>query len=136
MSKTSHDAEILAGIPSGVWADYWATEQEEKGRSFGGGVNLIDVAPNPPKWAKDWAKRVADKIVELNNNKSLEQIYEMAKKIGYKNDKEHFGYDLGMQTVGHGVSWTDDVPFQRLDELRKKTGREDLFAIPSIDFYR
>jgi hypothetical protein len=105
--KKEHNSSILGGIPAGVWADHWATGEEEKGESFSG-VNLMDVAPAPPAWAKKWAKKVADEIVEANH-KSLDELYELAESCGYPNDREHFGYHLGMQVAGHGVSWEDDA---------------------------
>lgn len=104
--KVKHDAEILAGIPSGVWASMWADEQEEKGRSFSG-QNIMDHSPPVPAWAKKWAKKIADEIVSMNGL-SLEALYEMVKAAKYPYDKEHFGYHLGMQSAGHGVSWSDD----------------------------
>lgn len=120
----THDAEILNAIPSGVWADYWATEQEEKGRSFGAGANIMDVAPKLPTWAKKWGKEIADKIVALNN-KSLEDLYEMAEAAGYHKGKEDFGFVLGMQTVGHGLSYADDckLPYGAI-------------KLPHAEFYR
>lgn len=130
MAAKKHDPEILAGIPSGVWADAWATEQEEKGRSFGGGVNIIDVAPKPPKRAKDWAKKVADEIVRLSNA-PLEDLYDIAwREYGYKGDKDQFGFDLGMQIVGHGISWTDRADYK----LVRENG-EDFIKLPRSEFY-
>lgn len=52
---------------------------------------------------------------------SLDNLYEVAvKDFGYKNDKEHFGYHLGMQSVGHGVSWEDDADYELLRGFEKK----------------
>ena len=140
----THDSAILKGIPRGVWADLWATEQEEKGRSFGG-QELTSIAPPTPAWAKKWAKGVADEIVRLNadllkkisqenffrlgvkpGKSSLDSLYELVKRFGYPYDREHFGYHLGMQAAGHGVSWSDDT--RRL--------RHETIKLPYREFYR
>ncbi len=123
----THDAEILGGIPMGVWADLWATEKEEKGHSFGGGVDIVAIAPKPPSWAKKWAKELADKIVALNH-KSLEELYEMVERAGFSRGREDFGFLLGMQAVGHGISWSDDVSASKLSH--------DAIKLPRADFYR
>lgn len=129
MTSSKHDSEILAAIPSGVWAVAWATRQEEKGKSFGGGTNLIDVAPKPPKRAKDWAKKIADEIVRLNGA-SLEDLYDLAcEKFEYSGDKEQFGCDLGMQSAGHGVSWEDDANYRLLQ------GNKEAIKLPYSEFY-
>jgi len=126
MAKPLHNAEILAGIPAGVWADLWATEQEEKGRSFSG-MDIVEEAPNPPAWAKKWGKEIADKIVALNH-KSLEELYQMVVAAGYPHDRDQFGLHLGMQAVGHGISWSDDVSYAKLSH--------DAIKLPRTDFYR
>lgn len=119
-----HDKEILEGIPRGVWADYWALQQEEKGKSFSG-QDIYELAPKTPTWAKVWGKKIADEIVRLNG-RSLEGLYDMVKEAGYPRGKETFGYHLGMQAAGHGVSWSDDV----------RGLRHDAIKIPSHEFYR
>lgn len=54
---------------------------------------------------------------------SLEDLYEAAvKEFGYSGDKDQFGLDLGMQVVGHGISWEDRTDFsQRRTNFVKKT---------------
>jgi hypothetical protein len=117
---------VLKGIPTGVWADHWATEQEEKGRSFRG-QDLMDVAPKVPAWANKWGKAVADSIVAANHGwaHSLGDLYRHVKQNGYPYDEAHFGYHLGMQAAGHGVSWSDDT------KLPHST-----IKIPQREFYR
>lgn len=122
----AHDKEILAGIPAGVWADLWATEQEELGRSFSG-QDIVEAAPKPPAWARKWAKELADGIVLLNR-KSLEDLYEMVENAGFSRGREDFGLLLGMQAVGHGISWSDDVSHSKLPH--------DAIKLPRADFYR
>lgn len=122
---TKHDKEILGGIPRGVWADTWATEQEEKGHSFSG-QEITSIAPKTPAWAKKWAQKIADEIVKLNN-RSLDSLYEEVVACGYPHDKDQFGLHLGMQTAGHGISWEDDIPYGRCSLEIK---------LPQREFYR
>lgn len=124
MSKT-HDPQILAGIPRGVWTLLWADEQEEKGRSFSG-QELTSIAPPTPPWAKKWGKKIADDIVRLNGGKSLAELYDFIVGYDYPNDKEQFGLSLGLQAVGHGVSWADDTPKLESDDIK----------LPRTEFYR
>ena len=123
----AHDKEILAGISRGVWADLWANEQEEKGKSFSG-QDITEAAPNTPAWAKKWAKGVADEIVELNGGKHapLATLYEFVKAHGFPHGKETFGILLGLQAVGHGVSWSDDT----------RGLPDNAIKLPRTDFYR
>lgn len=123
MSK-KHDPQILAGIPRGVWTDLWALEQEDKGRSFEG-QELTSIAPKTPAWAKKWGSKVADDIVRLND-KSLAELYGLVVEHGYPHDKDQFGLHLGMQAVGHGISWSDDT----------RGLPESAIELPRTDFYR
>lgn len=111
-----HNWDILKGIARGVFVDHWATEQEEEGESFPGGTNLDTVAPPTSAHARKWAREVADKITKANNT-SLARLYAKVKAAGYPHDEEHFGYHLGMQTAGSGVSWSDDTPKLDHDEI-------------------
>ncbi len=101
------EKEILEGIPRGVWSNLWATEQEEKGRSFSG-QDITQAAPKTPTWAKTWAKDLSAKIVS-DNSKTLAELFQYVKENGYPYDAVQFGLHLGMQAVGHGVSWSDDT---------------------------
>lgn len=117
-----HDPDILEGIPRGVFADRWAQEKEEEGESFGG-QDIMDIAPKTPASAKKWGREVADEIVRMNG-KSLADLYELVIEHGYPHDKASFGFHLGMQTAGHGVSWADDtnLPY-------------DTIKLPSREYY-
>lgn len=122
-----HDAEILKGMARGVYADAWAMKKEEKGHSFGGGIDLYDIAPATPSFAKKWAKELREKILNLNEAPSLTYLYEFAQTKGYKDKPETFGFHLGMQSVGHGVSWHDDADY-------RLTKRDDI-KLPHTEFY-
>jgi len=131
-SAPGYDPEILRGMARGPWASLWADEQEEKGESFSG-VDIYEAAPEAPAWARRWAENLASKIVLLNVDRrrlsdkpGLEGLYEEALLCGFQKDKEAFGFYLGMQSIGHGVSWTDD--------LRGKPAIE--IKLPYDEFYR
>lgn len=104
----SHDSEVLQGMSRGVWASHWSNEQEEKGRSFSG-RNIYEIAPKTPAWAVKWAKKLAGTIHDLNGL-TIDELFEMAQASGFDKDREAFGFYLGMQAVGSGIHWTDDIP--------------------------
>jgi hypothetical protein len=87
-------------------------------------MDIMDEAPLVPKWARSWANNIAAGIMSANGC-SLEDLYKRVKAHGYPFDREHFGYHLGMQAAGHGVSWSDDT------KLSHKA-----IEIPSREFYR
>lgn len=103
-----HDAEILEGMARGPYVMEWANRKEEKGHSFRGGQDLYEIAPRTPSHAKKWAKELREKILNLNEAPSLTYLYEFAQSKGYKKEPSNFGFHLGMASIGHGVSWTDD----------------------------
>jgi hypothetical protein len=106
--KNPHDREILYGMAKGPWADAWAREEEEKGARFSG-QNIYDLCPEPPKAAKSWARRVADKIVEANGGLALEALFLAARHAGFDKSREDFGFYLGCQACGMGIQWDDDL---------------------------
>lgn len=116
------EADVAAGIPSGVWADAWASQEEENGASFSG-CDLMDVAPKPSNEAVRWGVGIAADIVKANG-KTLAALYAMARDAGYPYDASHFGYHLGMQAVGHGVSFSDDCKLPH-----------DSIKVPHSEFY-
>jgi len=118
-----HDPEILLGMARGVWADHWAQEKEEAGVSFSG-RDIYEAAPEAPSWAEKWAKRLANSISALNGNVSLNRLYLAAKEAGFPKDRETFGFYLGMEAVGHGVNWTDDI-----------SGEHPEILVPDYEFY-
>jgi len=119
--KTSHDRDILRGMARGPWADTWAQEQEEKGESFSG-MDIYEIAPEAPRWAARWTERLADAIAEVNDT-PLSHLFTAAKAVGFPRDEESFGFYLGMQAVGHGIRWDDDVS----TDLK--------IRVPSMEFY-
>ncbi len=53
-------------------------------------------------------------------------LYALVKVFGYPYDRERFGFDLGMQAIGHGISWSDYV---------RKIPHETI-RLPRTEFYR
>ena len=106
--KNQHDSEILHGMAKGPWADAWAQKQEEKGRSFSG-QNIYDICPEPPRAARSWARKAADKIVAANGGLALEELFLAARHEGFDKAREDFGFYLGCQACGMGIQWDDDL---------------------------
>jgi len=114
----SEGAEIIDNMAKVVWAEFWASREEEKGRSFGG-VDIFYAAPEPPAAAKRWALEQARKLAEMNGldprhpYAAMEELYARAvaanEAAGKDSEPAHrFGSDLGMMVTGSGVSWFDD----------------------------
>ena len=106
--SSSEDAEILTGMARGPWVMHWAREQEEAGESLSG-VDVYEAAPSTPRSAVKWAAELGRGILAANHATSLEQLYQAAVAAGFAKDRETFGYYLGAQATGEGVSWDDDV---------------------------
>ena len=104
----SNNANILYGMARGPWADRWANEQEEKGSSFSG-QNIYDLCPEPPKWARLWARNLAADIANANEGLGLEALFLAARHEGFDKTREDFGFYLGCQASGMGIRWDDDL---------------------------
>ena len=120
--RMEHDRDILRGMARGPWADTWAIEQKEQGESFSG-MDIYEAAPEAPLWAEKWAERLADAIVKINDT-PLSHLFTGARAVGFTRDEETFGFYLGMQAVGHGIRWDDDVRGSTLK-----------IGVPSMEFY-
>lgn len=132
VGETAYDPEILAGIARGPWAMHWADREEERGRRLGR-VDVYDAAPRTPRWALRWARDVAGAIVHASSKEdgrvpTLTELYERARALGYARDAESFGSHLGMEHIGHGIGWTDDVRASRADT-------DAAISIPHGEFY-
>jgi len=105
---SAEEAEILSGMARGPWAEHWAQEQEEAGERLSG-VDIYDAAPATPKSAEKWARELWIALSIANHGLSLEDLYRAAVASGFAKDRETFGFYLGMQATGAGVSWHDDI---------------------------
>lgn len=116
------------GMAKALWADAWASAEEEAGRSHSG-EEIMDIMPEVPHEALIDAYRLVGYFEEANGV-SLSQLFDQAMNADQidpaivSNDyKESFGHYLAMAAIGSGVSWFDDhesfdlnVPF-RFDPL-------------------
>lgn len=112
-SKKEQEAfrkQCLYGMAKGPWANWWANEQEEKGRSFSQ-QNIYDLCPEPPPAARKWARDVYEKIAFLNTYfpEGMTMIFAKAKSEGFAGNAEEFGFYLGCQVSGMGIAWDDDL---------------------------
>jgi len=106
--------EILEGIASALHGSNWADRYEESGGSLSQ-TEILDVMDPITSEAKKSASEIYSDI-EKTNSIDLENFVEnLFKKIEVRSsrffsDAELFGYYLGMESLGHGVSWEDDHP--------------------------
>ncbi len=117
---------ILEASARAAFVTEWANEEEASGRTYGG-MDLMDVAPETSDAARAWAKKLWEKIVELELTRgkswgpaaaslkpSIESLWaHTAKAAGLDATDEEareFGHYVAMQAMGHGVSWADDHP--------------------------
>ena len=125
MNATEMAMIVIKGMMARTFfVDYWATEEEEAGRTYPG-RNLFDVAPDEtPEWALRMARETLVKIEEMNRAmtadiKTVAELWEKVVELGaWENtiaDAEDFGYKLAMEVMGHGVGLLDDPV---LDEAR------------------
>lgn len=95
-----------------AWADWWAQQQEERGRRFSRGVDLYEAAPTTPEYAKVWAGMMVGRIEERNGLNIYSIGYQAHKAdTGERDgnvDPHKFGVALAFMALGHGVSWFDD----------------------------
>ena len=107
------ERRICAGMANTLWADAWASHEEEvEGRHYGG-QEMLDIAPDPTedqvKVIVEWVLDARDETIEKNGCANLAALYHQGCVADHENDMEldspeAFGSDLGMQAQGHGVS--------------------------------
>lgn len=113
------EREMLLGFLEAVWLDSYMSWAEESGHGHRTGHipqhvrGLSDIPQAPPLAAKKLAKKYASILVKMNRA-SLTQIWERASHADGKGaDPRQLGFNLAMQSRGHGISWTDDhAPFK------------------------
>lgn len=109
---------MIAGIAHAFFVCAWADEEEQKGRSYPG-MELTEVAPDTPLEAVIEAAIFLGHFEEVNGASAILSLYHAARAEGVSDDEwvdgswaeDHaieFGWYLGMQGLGHGVSWSDD----------------------------
>lgn len=119
---------IVNAIARAWFVSAWASKQEEKGRSFSG-QELMDVAPKTPRHAREAALIYLGRLECANKRDICGLLHDAAKAdyatagitdgmyvepdgfVGAYTDSEYartFGHYIGMEALGHGVSWFDD----------------------------
>lgn len=107
------DDEIFEGMARAFFVSAWSDKEDEEGRSGQySGLDLMDVAPETSDEAYDEAEKVVGQI-EKENKRDIVDLFEEACKDSDLDPEDldtanEFGHYLGMQALGHGVSWEDD----------------------------
>lgn len=123
-------------IARALFVDAWASRQEqlaEEGKKHVslGGKELMDIAPKTNAEAKRAAQQLVGRIEQLNGW-GLAAIFNQAVKQGGSDDPKKFGHYLAMESLGHGVAWTDDEPEFGLPDV---LGKLKPFKLPHIEFF-
>lgn len=104
--------DIINGIATAFHATNWADRFEEFGGSLSG-CEILTLMDPITKEALQTATEFYERL-ETRNEKRLSDHFEHIRETQeirssqYFKDAELFGYYLGMEALGHGVSWTDD----------------------------
>jgi len=135
--------EFAEGAGRLMFADAWATREEELDRTYPG-ENLYDIAPETPEEAVLEGARLCGRY-EAANGVAIHELFERACIAEYGSreawekaeeaydrnlpDFEHFSNDLAFMAMGAGVSWFDDrkaFPLERVSfEYSEEAGLAD-----------
>ena len=110
---------MLEGLARAYHVCAWADAREEKGLSFPPQTRIDRVAPETSEEAKEHARGIAKQITDLNQlslpDLALKAVVADTGKACpaiTETTAHELGWYMGMQSLGHGVSWTDDhAPF-------------------------
>jgi hypothetical protein len=105
LKKQAYKGSVADGFADALFKSAWAEFEEEQGTSFSG-MEILDVAPDTPQDVKSFASRKISEI-ESANSISLDSFVPPGEQEG-SFDPWELGWYLGMQYLGHGVSWMDD----------------------------
>ena len=104
------------GVEDGLWLNAWASTMEELGLRTERNITR-DTADPAPHEVTAFARRYMARIALLNPRRGarraiggpiVQLVREAALADGRRVNAEELGFDLTMQSQGHGVSWTDD----------------------------
>ncbi len=107
------EATTTRAIAKAYYASAWADAMEEAGYQFAPQTRINREAPDPSQESLARAIRDAQALCEMNGVSTLEELLQKAADADRKgNDPseiaEDFGFDIGMEMLGSGVSWKDD----------------------------
>jgi hypothetical protein len=107
--------EIIEGIATILWGSAWADHAEEHRCCNLSGCRIEDCMPAIPYTAWKEAFKLAREI-ERDNGAKLDVLYQREVNMHDLNPQrvresaERFGNCLAWESMGAGVSWTDDNP--------------------------
>lgn len=111
------DSDFVVAAARAFYVDWWAREQEERGRSLRG--EILDYAPPTARWAFRLARRFARDTATALQRPLPDIITDwLAQWDGdRKASAEMAGWYAAMQAMGHGVGLNDaggidvDLPY-------------------------
>lgn len=96
--------EVLRGMVLGFWLQGWADAMDEAGLPLPHNINE-DSSPEPPEALTDFGMKFGQDLSDVNGGRPL---WELADDVGVgHHELEDFGYYLAMESLGHGVAWSD-----------------------------
>lgn len=107
--------EIINAAARAAYVQAWASYREESGKGYPAGCQLMDMAPETPQYAFDWAEKLFT-VMETLNRMSTEAMYAHAASLPLSRSwhreatPDDFGHDTAMEALGHGVGWADHHP--------------------------
>lgn len=109
--------DIAAGFAQALFVSAWVSAYEQENcrhkRPWGPGAEILDFAPTVPQSVRVYAQGVLVYIGAINGNRKVENVYiENLELPGHLTPPtpHNFGWYLGMEWTGEGVSWSDDHP--------------------------
>lgn len=122
---------IVRAAARAAFTDHWVREQEYKAEETGRrppwprGANLEDYVPRKtPKSATVWAEKLIARV-EKDSREDIVSMYDRLEAMsGHRRTPtpDLFGHYIAMEALGHGVSWSDDHPYEGL-------------SVPNMDYY-
>jgi hypothetical protein len=105
LKKQANKSSVVQGFADALFKSSWAEFEEEKGTSFSG-KEILDVAPETPQEVVSFADRQIGNI-ESANGIDFDAFVPPGEEEGTY-DPWELGWYIGMEYLGHGVSWSDD----------------------------
>ena len=106
------NTDVEDGMAKAMFAVAWADMVEERGGSLTG--EIMNLIPEVDPAAEKKTEELVKEIEELNGRKMEEIVDDMYVREGVDPEsgpaelEESFGHYLAMQSLGHGVAWSDD----------------------------
>lgn len=128
-SEGQYKDDILAGLASSFWAFAWAQHVNEAKCERISENEITDVMPDMPNAALQLAEEISQRLIAENSDCSLDLLYRNSLRnninegIGYSEKRsgpKAFGFSLGCEILGSGLSWSDDNAEHGLSILRNK----------------